>query len=60
LEPQTDNGWTMVQTKRKQVRFKTKDETMHASGTPKSKVETLNVSGILQPGLPLETKEQNK
>ena len=43
-EPPANNGWMMVQSKRKQVRFKTKVETVHVSGIPKSKVETLNVS----------------
>jgi len=58
-KPRTDDGWTMVQTKNKQVRFKAKVETVNVSGKSKNKDETLQVSGILKPGLPLETREQN-
>ena len=58
-KPRTDDGWTMVQTKNKQVRFKAKVETVNVSGKSKNKDETLQVSGIFKPGLPLETKEQN-
>ena len=58
-ESRTDDGWAMVQTKSKQVRFKAKVETVNVSGRSKTKVETVQVSGILKPGLPLETKEQN-
>ena len=58
-KPRTDDGWTLVQTKNKQVRFKAKVETVNVSGQSKTKDETLQVSGILKPGLLLETREQN-